>query len=227
MEELLRQTEKLSVVGELAAGFAHEIRNPLTTIKGFLQLIKKETDEKNLEYMSIMLNEIDRLEMITNEFMVVAKPQVANYQKEDLQLFTEGVISFLSPQALLKNVEMAMFVKQDIPFVYCDRNQLKQVLINIYKNAMEAMSNGGKITTEMSIEGRFVTISITDQGTGIPESLIPRLGEPFYTLKEKGTGLGLMVSRKIIESHQGSLIIKSKVNVGTTMIIKLPADQKE
>ncbi|WP_227940370.1 MASE3 domain-containing protein [Alkalihalobacillus deserti] len=224
-EELLRKTEKLSVVGELAAGFAHEIRNPLTTIKGFLQLIKKETDEKSVEYMSIMLNEIDRLEMITNEFMAVAKPQVANYQMEDLRLLTESVIQFLSPQALLKDVEMLMIVKQDIPFIYCDSNQLRQVFINIYKNAMEAMPKGGTVTTVVSIEGEFVSISITDQGSGIPENLIPRLGEPFYTLKEKGTGLGLMVSRKIIESHQGSIIIKSKVDVGTTMTIQLPVNK--
>ncbi|MFC0561715.1 MASE3 domain-containing protein [Halalkalibacter alkalisediminis] len=226
-EELLRKTEKLSVVGELAAGFAHEIRNPLTTIKGFLQLLKKETNEKHVAYMSIMLNEIDRLEMITNEFMAVAKPQVANHQMEDLQLLTESVNQFLNPQALLKNVEMEMVVKQDIPYVYCDRNQLRQVFINIYKNAMEAMPNGGTITTVMSVEGECVSISITDEGSGIPESLIPRLGEPFYTLKEKGTGLGLMVSRKIIESHQGSLIIKSKVNVGTTMTINLPVDKQQ
>jgi PAS domain S-box-containing protein len=221
-EELLRRTEKLSVVGELAAGFAHEIRNPLTTIKGFLQLIKQETDEKKLEYMAIMLNEIDRLEMITNEFMVVAKPQVTNYQMEDLQVFTEKVIQFLQPQALLKDVEMVLKVNQSLPQVYCDRNQLRQVFINLYKNAMEAMPSGGQITTVLTVEDDHLLISITDQGIGIPENLIPRLGEPFYTLKEKGTGLGLMVSRKIIESHHGTLTIDSKINVGTTMTIRLP-----
>ena len=226
-EELLRKSEKLSVVGELAAGFAHEIRNPLTTIKGFLQLIKKDTDTKHNEYMSIMLNEIDRLEMITNEFMVVAKPQVANYQMEDLHSFTENVIQFLQPQALLKNVEMELHVEDTLPLIYCDRNQLRQVFINIYKNAMEAMPDGGTITTKLWINDEYISISIEDQGTGIPENLIPRLGEPFYTLKEKGTGLGLMVSRKIIESHDGTLIIKSKMNIGTTMIINLPINKKE
>lgn len=226
-EELLRRSEKLSVVGELAAGFAHEIRNPLTTIKGFLQLIKKDTDTKHSEYMSIMLNEIDRLEMITNEFMVVAKPQVANYQMEDFSSFTENVIQFLQPQALLKNVEMVLHVEEALPLVYCDRNQLRQVFINIYKNAMEAMPDGGIITTSLRVNNDIISISIEDQGTGIPESLIPRLGEPFYTLKEKGTGLGLMVSRKIIENHDGTLMIKSEMNVGTTMTINLPINKKK
>jgi PAS domain S-box-containing protein len=221
-EELLRRTEKLSVVGELAAGFAHEIRNPLTTVKGFLQLIGLEAKEKNQEYITIMLNEIDRLEMITNEFMVVAKPQVTKYEMEDLQIMTESVIKFLQPQALLNNIEMKTVIHEPLAEVYCDKHQLRQVLINIYKNAMEAMPSGGVITTELAIYKNDISIAITDEGVGIPDELIPKLGEPFYSLKEKGTGLGLMVSKKIIESHEGELLINSKPNIGTTMTIVIP-----
>ncbi len=221
-EELLRKSEKLSVVGELAAGFAHEIRNPLTTIKGFLQLIGTEADEKVKDYVKIMQNEIVRLEMITNEFMVVAKPQVSKYQLEDIQSIIEDVISFLSPQALLNSIEIKTSVRGNTPQLYCDKHQMKQVLINIYKNAMEAMPNGGVITTDLTVVKDRVLIVIKDQGCGIAEELLPRLGEPFYTLKEKGTGLGLMVSKKIIESHEGFLHIESKINIGTTMTIELP-----
>ncbi|UOE94286.1 MASE3 domain-containing protein [Alkalihalobacillus sp. LMS39] len=221
-EELLRKSEKLSVVGELAAGFAHEIRNPLTTVKGFLQLIGSEADETTKEYIKIMLNEIVRLEMITNEFMVVAKPQVSRFEMEDVASIIEHVIQFLRPQALLHSIEMETTVYGVIPPLYCDKHQLQQVLINIYKNAMEAMSHGGTVSTEISIGTNYVTIAITDQGCGIPEELISKLGEPFYTLKEKGTGLGLMVSKKIIDAHQGMLHIKSEINVGTTMKIQLP-----
>ncbi|GAE35374.1 MASE3 domain-containing protein [Halalkalibacter akibai] len=222
-EELLRKSEKLSVVGELAAGFAHEIRNPLTTVKGFLQLIGLEANEKNKEFVSIMLSEIDRLEMITNEFMVVAKPQVSSYQVEDIHNMMVSVISFLKPQSLLHSIEMEMNVHDHLPEIRCDKHQLRQVFINLYKNAMEAMPNGGTITTELSVEKNdWVSIAITDQGGGIPADIIPKLGEPFYTLKEKGTGLGLMVSKKIIESHQGNLDIKSEPNIGTTMTIRLP-----
>ncbi|KHF39210.1 MASE3 domain-containing protein [Halalkalibacter okhensis] len=221
-EELLRRTEKLSVVGELAAGFAHEIRNPLTTIKGFLQLIGLEAKEKNQEYITIMLNEIDRLEMITNEFMVVAKPQVATYEMEDLQSMTESVITFLQPQSILHNIEMKTVIHGPLAEIHCDKHQIRQVLINIYKNAMEAMPSGGTITTEIIRSENEMLIAITDEGIGIPDELIPKLGEPFYSLKEKGTGLGLMVSKKIIESHQGELQIKSRPNIGTTMTIVIP-----
>ncbi|GAE25751.1 sensor histidine kinase [Halalkalibacter wakoensis JCM 9140] len=223
-EELLRRTEKLSVVGELAAGFAHEIRNPLTTLKGFLQLIQLDADEKNMNYVKIMLNEIDRLEMITNEFMVVAKPQAVKYEMEDMEQMIESVTQFLQPQALLNNIEMINLVEGPLEKICCDPHQMRQVFINIYKNAMEAMPSGGMITTNLALNTNYMTISITDQGGGIPAELIPKLGEPFYTLKEKGTGLGLMVSKKIIETHGGELQIESETNVGTTMTIYLPID---
>ncbi|MDT8862344.1 ATP-binding protein [Alkalihalobacillus sp. MEB130] len=226
-EELLRRTEKLSVVGELAAGFAHEIRNPLTTLKGFLQLIKMEADSKNKEYVSIMLNEIDRLEMITNEFMVVAKPQVAKYEMGNIEQIIENVILFLQPQAILNSIEMKTVIEGPSKEIYCDKHQLRQVFINMYKNAMEAMPNGGMIVTKLTMYEEYVSIEIIDEGSGIPEDLIPKLGEPFYTLKEKGTGLGLMVSKKIIESHQGTLQVESRINVGTTMKIELPVTFKK
>ncbi|WP_078552474.1 MASE3 domain-containing protein [Bacillus alkalicellulosilyticus] len=221
-EELLRKSEKLSVIGELAAGFAHEIRNPLTTIKGFLQLIQTEEKEQKNDYLTIMLNEISRLEMITNEFMVVAKPQAVKYIKTDIIEIVEKVIQFLRPQTILNSIEIFLEVNEESAFVYCDVNQLKQVFINLYKNAMEAMPDGGNIKTQIFVTDDNVTISIIDEGCGIPEEIIPRLGEPFYTLKEKGTGLGLMVSHKIIDSHHGSIEITSQVNIGTTITITLP-----
>lgn len=221
-EALLRKTEKLSIVGELAAGFAHEIRNPLTTIKGFLQLMSKNEDPTNKKYTSIMLEEIDRLEMITSEFMVVAKPEATKYQTIELIKILEDVIAFLTPQALLKNVQIQFDTVINHVNVYGDEHHLKQVLINVYKNAMEAMPTGGNISTNLTIEDNYIAIEIIDEGCGIPEELMPRLGEPFYTLKEKGTGLGLMVSYKIIEAHKGKLEISSELNVGTTVKMKLP-----
>ena len=221
-EALLRKTEKLSIVGELAAGFAHEIRNPLTTIKGFLQLMSQEDHPTNKKYTSIMLAEIDRLEMITSEFMVVAKPEATKYQTIVLIKIIEDVIAFLAPQAMLKNVQIQFNTVINHVNVYGDEHHLKQVLINVYKNAMEAMPNGGNISTNLTIEENYTAIAIIDEGCGIPEELMPRLGEPFYTLKEKGTGLGLMVSYKIIEAHKGKLEISSELNVGTTVKIKLP-----
>ncbi len=222
-EELLRKSEKLSVVGELAAGFAHEIRNPLTTIKGFLQLIQQSSKSVNQEYMSIISNEIDRLEMITNEFMAVSKPEAIQYQKENVHELILKVNRFLKPQAILNNVELCVEQEVETPYIYADKNQMRQVFINLYKNAIEAMTDGGKIITNIRISNDgMVSIIIKDQGCGIPAHLIDKLGEPFYTLKEKGTGLGLMVTKKIIDSHYGFMDIYSMEQVGTTVTVTLP-----
>lgn len=227
-EEVLRKSEKLSVVGELAAGLAHEIRNPLTTIKGFLQLMQQQKVRINDEYLSIILNEIDHLEMITNEFMAVAKPEVVRYQKENLYDLIYKVNRFLRPQALLNNIDLHVDKEVETAYVYADQNQLKQVFINLYKNAIEAMAEGGEIVTTIRMyEDQMVSITIKDQGCGIPAHLIDRLGEPFYTLKEKGTGLGLMVTKKIIDSHDGFIDIYSKEHVGTTVTITLPLFQED
>lgn len=222
-EDLLQKSEKLAVVGELAAGVAHEIRNPLTTLKGFTQLLGSGAEAKNKEFVNLMLSELDRIEMITNEFMVVAKPQAIQYQENDIQDLLRQVMLFSKPQAVLSNVEIEVSYTTTDTIVLCDGNQIKQVFINLIKNAFEAMHMGGilKIEVSKSDDGCLV-IRIADTGIGIPEDIIPRLGEPFYSLKEKGTGLGLMVSFRIIEAHNGSIGFVSKQNEGTTVEVKLP-----
>ncbi|WP_078543458.1 MASE3 domain-containing protein [Litchfieldia alkalitelluris] len=221
-EELLQKSEKLAVVGELAAGLAHEIRNPLTALKGFTQLLESTADHSNKPYIDIMLRELDRIEMITNEFMVVAKPQAVKYQPYKLEQLINEVVSFSSPQALLHKVDLLVDFKATNSNVYCDANQLKQVLINLIKNAFEAMPNGGNLKIELVQRQHDIVIRIMDNGIGIPKEILPKLGEPFYTLKEKGTGLGLMVSYRIIEAHKGSITFDSEVNIGTTVEITLP-----
>lgn len=221
-EEFIRKTEKLSVVGQLAAGVAHEIRNPLTALKGFVQLLHSET-ATNHDYFEVMLSEIDRINLIVNEFLFLAKPQVVNFQPKDLRPILKNIISLLDAQAILYNVRIVTDFVQDLPPVNCDENQLKQVFINILKNSMEAMPKGGEIGIEVKLAGpNQVLVRFADQGLGIPEDQLPKLGEPFYTTKEKGTGLGLMVSYKIIEAHQGKIHIASQMSKGTTVDIILP-----
>jgi len=144
-EELLRKSDKLAVVGQLAAGVAHEIRNPLTAIKGFVQLISKNEGAKR-EYLDIMLSELDRIELIIHEFLVLAKPQAVNYQQKDLLHLLQNIIAIVETQAIMSNVQILMKADPDIPTVECEENQLKQVFINVLKNALEAMPDGGTIT---------------------------------------------------------------------------------
>ncbi|OAX45630.1 PAS domain S-box protein [Paenibacillus sp. AD87] len=228
MEELLRRSEKLTTVGQLAAGVAHEIRNPLTTLRGFLQL-QQETNKLNHRHLDLMLSELDRINLIVGEFLILAKPQAVHFQERDIRFILGDVISLLDSQAHLHGVEFVLNASSDSAMVHCEENQLKQVFINLLKNGMEAMPDGGNIRIKLNHdeENSRVRIEIKDEGTGIPEELMPKLGEPFFTSKESGTGLGLMVSQRIIQSHKGMMDIKSVMNKGTTVIIDLPASQQQ
>ncbi|MFC4769558.1 PAS domain S-box protein [Effusibacillus consociatus] len=221
-EELLRKSDKLSVVGELAAGVAHEIRNPLTALKGFVQLLQAKIDD-NEKYFTIMLSELERIELIVNEFLVLAKPQAMNFQQKDVRVLLRSIVALLETQAILNNVQIKNSFEPDIPLIKCEENQLKQVFLNVLKNSIEAMPHGGNIEIRIQMQEQDkVLIRFIDQGCGIPEERIQRLGEPFYTTKEKGTGLGLMISYKIIEAHKGSIQIESELNKGTCVNIVLP-----
>ncbi|GFN33944.1 ATP-binding protein [Paenibacillus xylaniclasticus] len=222
MEELLRRSEKLTTVGKLAAGVAHEIRNPLTTLKGFLQL-QMQTNKLNRQHIDMMMTELDRINLIVGEFLILAKPQAAKFQVKDVRFVLGDVMSLLDSQAHLCGVVFQSEFTKEACYVHCEENQLKQVFINLLKNAMEAMPSGGTIKIKVEIsEQQQVCIEIIDEGCGIPEEMIPSLGDPFVTGKEAGTGLGIMISQRIIQSHRGTMFISSQVNVGTTVMITLP-----
>lgn len=222
MEELLRRSEKLTTVGQLAAGVAHEIRNPLTALRGFLQL-QKGTERLNLVHVDLMLSELDRINLIVGEFLILAKPQAVKYTNKDVRTVMNDVISLIDSEAHLHNISFnIMFTEMDCP-ISCEENQLKQVFINLLKNAIEAMPSGGNIQILINHQDDSIIITIIDEGIGIPEDIISQIGDPFFTGKETGTGLGIMVSQRIINSHQGTMDIFSQVNVGTTIVVTLPA----
>lgn len=221
-EEMLIRSEKLSVIGQLAAGLAHEIRNPLTSLKGFNQLLKSKYAGES-SYFDLMLTELERINLIVNDFMTLAKPQLSQFSYGSVESILQSVVSILSHQAILMNVNLRLEAACRLPDVYRDENQLKQVFINLIKNALEAMPQGGDVTVSADLaDEKRVRIRIRDQGEGIPAALITRLGEPFFTTKENGTGLGLMISYRIIENHGGTISITSRAGEGTTVEIMLP-----
>jgi PAS domain S-box-containing protein len=222
-ENILHRQDKLAAVGQLAAGVAHEIRNPLTSIKGYAEFL--QLDEKNperLEFLDIILDEIERVNEIVEEFMVLAKPKEANLSEKNIVPIIKEVLSLLEFEARKKHVRLYLEGCNEIIQVECDEDRLKQVFLNLVKNGIEAMPNGGELRVFTKIHEDQVEISFQDTGIGIPEEKLKKIGEPFYTTKENGNGLGLMVSFKIIESHHGNIYIESEVNKGTTFNIVLP-----
>lgn len=227
MEEHLRKSDALSVIGQLAAGIAHEIRNPMTALKGFIQLLEDTIKEDHSMYFSVIKTELNRIDSIINEFLVLAKPQVLKYQEKDLIQIMRETIELLRPQAVLHNIQFKLDLEENIPPIYCEPNQLKKVFINLIKNAIEVMSSGGYITIAVKKKNSDqILISIQDEGEGISPEMLSTLGEPFNTTKEKGTGLGLMVTYRIIEEHNGEVKVESEVGKGTTFRIVLPIKQK-
>lgn len=224
-EQHLIRSEKLSVIGQLAAGVAHEIRNPLTALKGFTQLLHRRTTDQNRHYFDMMLTELERINYIVGEFMLLSKPhQWQQMNSCDMGSLLDDIIPIMQSQAIITNVSISAEKSPDLPLVQCDANQIKQVLVNLMKNAIEAMPDGGELHVHMRKDYKgYMVIDIIDQGVGIPQHVIDRLGEPFYTTKDTGTGLGLTVCFKIIQSHGGTLSITSEPNIGTTATVRLPA----
>ncbi|WP_226666577.1 PAS domain-containing sensor histidine kinase [Metabacillus litoralis] len=221
-EELLRKTEKLSVVGELAASVAHEIRNPLTSIKGFIQMMQSSTKTKENDlYYKIMLDELERINIIASELLVLSKPQKIKFQEKDINILLSDVYSLLESEANLHNVLLKVETNDLLPKINCEPNQLKQLFINLIKNSIEASSKNIIVSLSM-FDDHSISLVFTDDGCGIEEKRLKHLGEPFYSMKEKGTGLGLTVSYRIVEFHNGEIKISSEVNQGTKVQIILP-----
>jgi PAS domain S-box-containing protein len=223
-EEVLHRQDKLAAVGQLAAGVAHEIRNPLTSMKGYAEFLTlDEKDPERLEFINIILDEIERVNTIVEDFMVLAKPKMVELEEKNVVPVIKNVVSLLEFEARKKHVKLSFECPHEIIQIECDENRLKQVFLNFIKNGIEAMPNGGELHVKTMIHDNNVQISIQDTGVGIPKEKLKQIGEPFYTTKKNGNGLGLMVSFKIIENHNGKVFVESEPNKGTTFNILLPA----
>ncbi|MEM5016962.1 PAS domain S-box protein [Metabacillus indicus] len=224
VEEYIKNYEKLTVLGELAAGVAHEIRNPLTSIKGFFKLLtEKNRDEEDQTYQNVIIDELSRIEQIVNEFMALARPQAIHLkERTNLVQLVKDTVILLNPEAALRDVRIETAFDAEESLIECERNQMKQVFINVMKNAIEAMSDGGTLKIRgCSIDGALYKLTFEDNGAGIDEKRLKKLGTPFFTTKEKGIGLGLTISNKIITEHNGEFKMESEVGKGTKVTVLL------
>lgn len=226
--EHIQKAEKLTLVGQLAAGIAHEIRNPLTAIKGFIQLIqvKKAKDVPEF-YLDTIIEEINRIDQIVGEMLVLAKPAPTKFVPLDLKDILQDTQHLMAPQAMMKDVRLNVESSEDLLPINGDANQLKQVFINLIKNAIEAMSEGGWIMITLSNQGnRGVEVRVQDSGSGISEENLEKLATPFFSTKEMGTGLGLMVTYRIVQNHKGEINVQSVCGRGTTFTIFFPVSER-
>lgn len=200
-QQVQMQAQKLAVAGQIAAGIAHEVRNPLTSVNGFLQLMKTQYPERT-DYFDIIFSEIKRIDFVLSELLVLAKPQSVHFQEVQLHGLLEQVITLLKTNAVLSNIDLKQpFKKQDAGAILADANQMKQLFINLIKNAIEAMPEGGSIYISTEKVMNEWKITIQDEGKGMSEEDIQKIYDPFFSTKTEGTGLGLTICAAILKDH--------------------------
>jgi len=217
------RNDRLNLIAELAASTAHEIRNPLTTVRGFLQLQRKRTiPQPGRDHFQIMIEEIDRVDSLISEYLTLAHQNVsADFEPTALADILHHLIPLVTAEANMKGIVVSVL---ELPEAYClgNKQELKQVFLNLMKNAIDAMNSGGQLTVYGTLTATAYTVAIRDTGTGIPPERISHIFEPFYTTKSSGSGLGLAVTKKIVESHQGEIEVDSVPDIGTTFYVTFP-----
>lgn len=216
----LQRSEKLNMIGELAASIAHEVRNPLTVVHGFLQLLKSSVPEDLQKHIALSLQELERTESILSDYLNFARPQVSLVEEYDLRDILKNTLMIMGSYALMKNVQMQEECETGI-FVRGDRHKIEQAFMNLLKNSIEA--GASKVVIRGYEKENHVMIDISDDGHGMTAETLNRLGEPFYSIKTSGTGLGLMVTFRLIEAMGGELKFRSEFGKGTDASIILPS----
>jgi two-component system, sporulation sensor kinase B len=221
IREKLIKAEKVEIVSHLAASISHEVRNPLTVSRGFLQLLNDSTlsPQNRSEYVHIAIKEIDRSIQIITNYLAYAKPSVEKRESLDMALELTSVLEVMTPFANMRSVQLTNRLTPNY-LVVGDKQKFKQSIVNILKNSIEAMPNGGTIHVNSFVEGSFYLISIEDNGIGMTIEQLERLGEPYFSTKEKGTGLGMMVVYSNIKSMNGKISVTSDVGKGTKFTIQ-------
>ena len=222
--ERLRQSEKLAALGKLSAGLAHELRNPLNTMSMLIYAMARElpADGPLGADLQIVQGELRRMSLLIEQFLEFARPRPPHFQRDRLEEIMEETLLLLGPEARTRGVRIYKEWDQDLPRVWVDGAQIKQVFLNLLLNALQAMPGGGNLTVRIHGSGGSVLTAITDEGEGIGPEARANLFQPFFTTKQGGTGLGLSISQRILEGHNGRLRLLSRPGAGTTAIVRLP-----
>jgi len=230
LEEQMRRADRLAAVGSLAAGIAHEIRNPLGSIKGLVQLLAedlKEDDKKN-SYAQVIVKEVDRLNKVVEELLSFARPDESelevNFSELNLNDVIDQTLLLASHDSKKENIKIIKEYAEGLPLIAADSKKLQQAFLNLIMNAFSAMDNAGNliVKTEYNFEAKIVKVSFADTGSGIDANSLAKIFDPFFTAKQGGTGLGLTITHQIISTHKGKIDVQSKINQGTKFNISFP-----
>ncbi|MFC4602012.1 two-component system sensor histidine kinase NtrB [Cohnella hongkongensis] len=228
LEEQVRRSDRLKTIGQIAAGTAHEIRNPLTAIKGFMQLLNKSLADRNMEkeqeFVGIVLSELDRVNDLVSEFLLLSKPKELKQTWLKIGGVIQEILPMIRNEALLYNVTVIYDPMPELPPISADKELLKQVFLNLGKNAIEAMDGGGTLIIRerrSAEDSSRITVEFQDTGPGIPADVLEKVFDPFFTTKPQGTGLGLSVCQRIVDDLGGSIEVTSG-GEGTLFVVGLP-----
>jgi len=233
-ESRLRRAESLASLTTLAAGVAHEIKNPLGSMGIHLQLIRRKSDGKacidaaDIEpHLAVMAEEVDRLNRIVVDFLFAVKPMDSRLEDADLNAVVRDLVAFVRPELDQAGVTVESALAEELPPLKLDVRYIKQALLNLIKNAVAAMSGGGRLGIETRRVGDEVQLAVSDTGSGIPAEIMDKIFEPYFTTKPFGTGLGLTIVFKIVKEHFGDIAVASREGEGTTFTITVPVPQKD
>lgn len=225
LENAIIKAEKLAILGQLATEMVHELRNPLTAISGFVQLLQQKIRRNSeLEYLAIISDELKHLNRLISDFLLQAKPGYCNRTRCSINQLLTDVVALVECEASLRNLKINLETPEDPPPIKADSGQLKQVFLNIIRNAFDALLDEGQLFLQCSGNEQLgiVRIVIRDTGKGMDRQTMANMFKPFFTTKESGTGLGMFISKKIIDNHGGSIEIQSEPAKGTTITVTLP-----
>lgn len=216
--------DRQAVIGQMAAGMAHEVKNPLTAVRGFAQLLEEKASPDNIlnRYAHIIIEEVDSASSVINDFLKLSRPSRPLLESHSLSTLVKDIVTFVQPQALLKNIQIECQSAKLPSSCFIDGRQIKQVLLNICQNAIEAMPNEGYLYISIAYENGQFSITVSDTGSGMSEDTIKNIFVPFFTTKINGTGLGMFVCQSIIEAHKGKIQVLSTEGIGTHCMIYLP-----
>ncbi len=227
LEDSMRRSERFAVIGKMAAGIAHEIRNPLASMSGSIQMLARSAQEPmQARLMRIVLREIDRLNALITDFLQFARPNPPQFDRVELATFFDELADMFANQPA-DRPPVELIIEHDEPLtVTADAGQLKQVFWNLINNGAQAMAEGGRLEIRCRrMDAARAVVTVTDHGAGIPDEVQPRIFDPFFSTKDHGTGLGLAQAHRIIDEHGGFLSVRSTVDVGSTFTVVLPFEQ--